>query len=431
MEKEGEAGMPMTEHVSSPETEYNQAPAERFRRGMLLLQRIGGPDFDGPINRLSRLSKDMARFTVEYPYGDVLSRPGLDLRLRQICTISALLAQASLQPQLKFHMEGLLNVGGTPDDLVELLFLSTAMLGFPIAIDSIGIVRDIFTERGLAFAPKEPDDGDGTDRYRRGLGTFRDLMGMDPSAFCAAFASISPELAQWSLEFVFGDVMARHGLTNEDKHLAIISMLGATGNRSELMRLHLRAAVAGGVTLPTLAEAIMQLSVYAGFPAALNGFALLGAVVEDPPDQHPTTADLHPTPVAEDTGSESRRLRRNRGLTALAATSSASGEAVVHSFDDVAPEIGGLIVEFCYGDIFHRSGIDAKTRELTACAALAARGAATDVTPLRVHIRAAIKAGARKDEIVETLLNMLPYSGYPAIRQAMILAAEEFAAIQP
>lgn len=136
-------------------------------------------------------------------------------------------------------------------------------------------------------------------------------------------------------------------------------------------------------------------------------------------------------PEVEDAAPEIRQRRRSRGLAALAATSSASGEAVVHSFDDVAPEIGGMILEFCYGDIFHRSGIDAKTRELTACAALAARGAATDATPLRVHIRAAIKAGARKDEVVETLLNMLPYSGYPAIRQAMILAGEEFAAILP
>ncbi|MHA7066254.1 carboxymuconolactone decarboxylase family protein [Azospirillum argentinense] len=423
--------MPTTEHASSPETEHSQEPAERFRRGMLLLQRIGGADFDGPINRLSGLSKDMARFTVEYPYDDVLSRPGLDLRLRQICTVSALMAQASLQPQLKFHMEGLLNVGGTPDDLVELLFLSTAMLGFPIAIDSIGIVRDIFRERGLAYGPREPEDGDGTDRYRRSLGTFRDLMGMDPSTFSAGVAQMSPELARWSLEFVFGDVMSRDGLTNQDKHLAIISMLGATGNRSELLRLHLRAANDGGVAPATLAEAIMQLSVYAGFPAALNGFALLGAVLEDLPDEHRTTAASHPAPMADDAASESRQARRSRGLAALAATSSASGEAVVHSFDDIAPEIGRMIVEFCYGDIFHRFGIDAKTRELTACAALAARGAATDATPLRVHIRAAIKAGARKEEVVETLLNMLPYSGYPAIRQAMILAGEEFAAIRP
>jgi Uncharacterized homolog of gamma-carboxymuconolactone decarboxylase subunit len=421
----------MIEHASSPETGQSQEQTERFKRGMLLLQRIGDPDFDGPINRLSRLSKDMARFTVEYPYGDILSRPGLNLRLRQICTVSALMAQASLQPQLKFHMEGLLNVGGTSDDLVELLFLSTAMLGFPVAIDSIAIVRDIFRERGLAYGPTASDDGDGTDRYRRGLGTFRDLMGMDPSTFSARVAHMSPELVRWSLEFVFGDVMSRDGLTNEDKHLAIISMLGATGNRSELLRLQLRAAVAGGVAPAALAEAIMQLSVYAGFPAALNSFALLGAVLDEPPDQHPTTADPHPAPMAEDVVSESRQLRRSRGLAALAATSSASGEAVVHSFDDVAPEIGRMIVEFCYGDIFHRSGIDAKTRELTACAALAARGAATDATPLRVHIRAAIRAGARKEEVVETLLNMLPYSGYPAIRQAMILAGEEFAAIQP
>ncbi|MER9578090.1 carboxymuconolactone decarboxylase family protein [Mesorhizobium sp. M0400] len=79
-----------------------------------MLRRIGGENFDGPINALAETSADLSRFTVEYPYGDVLSRPGLDLPLRQLCTVSMLLADGSAQPQLKFHIAGFLNAGGTP-----------------------------------------------------------------------------------------------------------------------------------------------------------------------------------------------------------------------------------------------------------------------------------------------------------------------------
>ena len=51
-------------------------------RGMAVLRQIGGQDFDGPVERLAQVSPDMADFTVAYPYGDILSRPGLDLRTR-------------------------------------------------------------------------------------------------------------------------------------------------------------------------------------------------------------------------------------------------------------------------------------------------------------------------------------------------------------
>jgi 4-carboxymuconolactone decarboxylase len=87
---------------------------DRFSRGLELLRRIGGENFDAPINSLAETSADLSRFTVEYPYGDVLSRPGLALPLRQLCTVSMLLADGSAQPQLKFHMAGFLNAGGEP-----------------------------------------------------------------------------------------------------------------------------------------------------------------------------------------------------------------------------------------------------------------------------------------------------------------------------
>jgi 4-carboxymuconolactone decarboxylase len=77
--------------------------------------------------------------------------------------------------------------------------------------------------------------------------------------------------------------------------------------------------------------------------------------------------------------------------------------------------------------VFSRPGLDLKTRELTACAALAAVPSRTTETPLRVHIDAAHDVGAPREEIVETLTDLTAYSGYPAARQAVTIAGEEFA----
>jgi 4-carboxymuconolactone decarboxylase len=391
----------------------------RYSRGLEILQQIGGENFDGPINSLAETSVDLSRFTIEYPYGDVLSRPGLDLPLRQLCTISMLLADGSAQPQLKFHMAGFLNAGGEPKALIELMFISVALLGFPPTVNAIGLIRAVFAERKLAFEPIEPSAGDGSTRRQAGLETLDRLSGGDVQAYFDGFAAGSPDLAQLSIEFAFGEMLARDGLDQKAKLFAIISMLAASGNRAAALRLHLAGALAHGVTREEIIEVLIQLSVYRGFPAALNAFAVAKDIFAA---ASPTIGANVPPPAVV----ESRADRLGRGRATLAKTSGSSGDAVVRSFDDVAPDLGRMIVEHSYGEVFSRSGIDMKSRELSACAALAAVGSATTEIPLRVHINAALNVGATREEILETLVNLTPYSGYPATQQAVRIAAEEF-----
>lgn len=390
----------------------------RYARGLGILRRIGGENFDGPIRNLAEISADLARFTVEYAYGDVLSRPGLALPLRQLCTAAMLLADGSAQPQLKFHMVGFLNAGGEPRALVELMFVCAAILGFPASINGVGVLRAVFTERKLAFPPVEPAADDGTHRRQRGIEALHSLLGGDAQAYVGSFARASPDLARLTIEFAFGDVLSRDGLDGKAKSLAVITMLAAAGNRAQALRLHLAGALDLGVTREELIEVLVQLSVYRGFPSALNAFTAAREVLAG------RAAARHPTPGAS--LNETRAARLERGRATLAGTSGASGDAVVRSFDDIAPDLGRMIVEHSYGEVFSREGIDAITRELTACAALAAVGSATGEAPLRVHINAALNVGATRESILEALLNLAPYAGYPAVQQAVRIAAEEF-----
>jgi 4-carboxymuconolactone decarboxylase len=396
------------------------ATNDRFSRGLDILRQIGGEHFDGPINSLAETSADFSRLTVEYPYGDVLSRPGLELSLRQLCTVSMLLADGNAQSQLKFHMAGFLNAGGEPKALVELMFVSAALLGFPSTINAIGIVRAVFAERKLLFEPVEPSAGDGSARARTGLEALERLAGGDVHAYLDGFAVGSPDLLRLSITFAFGEMLSRDGLDHRAKLLAIISMLAADGNRGAALRLHLAGALAHGVTRAEIIEVLIQLSVYRGFPSALNAFS----AAKDVFASRAETTKMNIPPLIE---TESRTDRLARGRATLAKTSGAAGDAVVHSFDDVAPDLGRLIVEHSYGEVFSRPGIDMKTRELSACAALAAIGSSTTETPLRVHINAALNVGATRNEVLETLVNLTAYSGYPATQKAVCIATEEFA----
>jgi 4-carboxymuconolactone decarboxylase len=62
---------------------------------------------------------------------------------------------------------------------------------------------------------------------------------------------------------------------------------------------------------------------------------------------------------------------------------------------------------------------------------MAAVATAATVVPLRVHVNAALTAGATPTEVIETLLNLIPYCGYPVVQQAVKVAGEEIAKRQP
>lgn len=125
-----------------------------------------------------------------------------------------------------------------------------------------------------------------------------------------------------------------------------------------------------------------------------------------------------PTSVADN-------ARHALGLTTLERVTGKSGRAVVESLADIAPELGGFIVDFAYGDVISRAGLDMKTRELATVSALAALGNAQP--QLKVHIRGALNVGASRAEIVEILLQTAVYAGFPAALNAAASAREGFA----
>lgn len=86
---------------------------------------------------------------IDFAYGDVISRTVLDPKTRQIATVAALAAQGMLTPQLKVHFIGALNVGATPQELVEVIYLTSVYAGFPKAINASTALKEVFKEKGI------------------------------------------------------------------------------------------------------------------------------------------------------------------------------------------------------------------------------------------------------------------------------------------
>jgi len=125
---------------------------ERYKRGKAQLGKMGGGSVDAMLDNLRDLSPELARLTVEFPYGDVVSRPGLDLRSRQIATVAALTALGNAPVQLRAHIDMALNVGCTRDEIGEVIIQMAVYAGFPAALNGMAAAKEIFRirdEKGL------------------------------------------------------------------------------------------------------------------------------------------------------------------------------------------------------------------------------------------------------------------------------------------
>jgi 4-carboxymuconolactone decarboxylase len=126
----------------------------RYDRGLAKLAEIDGQAGTSVINSLHDIAPDFARYLIEFPFGDIYSRPGLDLRSREIAVVAALTAMGNAAPQLKVHIEGALNVGVSKDEIVEVMMQMSVYAGFPAALNGLFAAKEVFAARAERVAEK-------------------------------------------------------------------------------------------------------------------------------------------------------------------------------------------------------------------------------------------------------------------------------------
>lgn len=124
--------------------------------------------------------------------------------------------------------------------------------------------------------------------------------------------------------------------------------------------------------------------------------------------------------------SETRQALYEKGAAVFDSSLSITAEEFVRSVDDMAPGLGRLIVEMEFGDIYNRPGLDIKTRELIIIASCAALGA-TGLGAVKMHIPAALRHGATRAEVVESLVQVAMAAGLPTALGALQAATQVFA----
>ena len=130
-------------------TKNRRPDDERFQRGWEALARIDGEAGEKVVESLHDIAPDFARLLIEFPFGDIYTRPGLDLRSREVATIAALTALGNAAPQLKVHIAAGLNVGLSREEIVETIMQMAVYAGFPAALNGLFAANEVFAARDL------------------------------------------------------------------------------------------------------------------------------------------------------------------------------------------------------------------------------------------------------------------------------------------
>lgn len=122
---------------------------ERYEHGLEVLAGIDTGEVREAVAAVGDVSPELEHQIIAWAYGEIYARPALGPRDCQLVTLGMLAALGGCEPQLELHVGAALNVGLSPEEVVEALLQSAVYCGMPRAMNAAGVARKVFTERGL------------------------------------------------------------------------------------------------------------------------------------------------------------------------------------------------------------------------------------------------------------------------------------------
>jgi len=119
---------------------------EDYENGINILKQITDDEGMQTIKYLQDIFPDFGEKIVAFGYGQIYSRPNLELRLREVVTITALITQG-LFDQLDFHINAAVKVGLKQEEILEIILQCAAYVGFPKACSALVIAGKVLKNK--------------------------------------------------------------------------------------------------------------------------------------------------------------------------------------------------------------------------------------------------------------------------------------------
>lgn len=223
---------------------------------------------------------EMMAILQKYIFGEVFTVGELDIKTRELITVTSLAVQQTL-PQLKAHTNGALNAGATPIELREAIYQLAPFIGFPKTLNALGVLNEVFKKRGIETPLKSTATVKEEERYHKGFEIQNPLYGDEIKQSMEGLPDdMGADVARFLTEVCFGDFYTREGLDVKTRELLFISALVTTGNTTTL-KSHIKGSLKAGNSEETVTAAIIQCLPYVGFPNTLAALRTLKDVLNE------------------------------------------------------------------------------------------------------------------------------------------------------
>lgn len=210
----------------------------------------------------------------KFIFGEVFQTGSLTVKQREMITCITLAAQQAL-PQLKAHAGAALNVGVTPEELREVVYLTAPFIGFPKMLNALSTVNGVFEERGIKLPIEKQGSVTDTSRHETGKAIQDRLYpGGISSTMDGMPGDMGKDVEGFLTDYFFGEIYSRGALDLKTRELLGYCVLVTIGAESQL-KSHYYGNLNVGNTPEIITAAVIQCLPYVGFPAAIKALSII------------------------------------------------------------------------------------------------------------------------------------------------------------
>lgn len=222
---------------------------------------------------------EMMAILQKYIFGEVFTVGELDMKTREMLTVTSLAVQQTL-PQLKAHINAALNVGVSPIELREAIYQCAPFIGFPKTLNALAVLNEVFKERGIETPLKSTATVTEDERFAKGLALQEPVYGDEiENSLKGLPDDMGKDVARFLTEVCFGDFYTREGLDIKTRELLVVGILVTTGNTS-VLKSHIKGNLKVGNSKESITAAIIQCLPYVGFPNTIAALKTLKEVLK-------------------------------------------------------------------------------------------------------------------------------------------------------
>lgn len=210
----------------------------------------------------------------KFIFGEVFQTGNLTIKQREMITCITLATMQTL-PQLKAHADAALNIGVTPEELREVVYLTAPFIGFPKTLNAVGTLNEVFTERGISLPLEKQGTATDSNRHEIGMAIQNRLY---PEGIASVMDGVPGNMGKdvelFLTDYFFGEIYSRGALDLKTRELLGYCVLTTLEAESQL-KSHYYGNINAGNSPETLTAAVIQCLPYIGFPASIKALRII------------------------------------------------------------------------------------------------------------------------------------------------------------